>query len=165
MRFEPRLSCWEARALSMALRPSWQKKIKYTQKRKSEWMRLLACHCFFSFFKSEFTSHICHYLFTLTLEWALEKHINLIVATCWSRPMWEMVIECLLDTFWPDPPKDLRSLRLPLPGGGCYGLGTPWMVQLDQDSKSMWKSYIPSNFWLHKKSDLLAKKSPNTLTS
>ena len=27
------------------------------------------------------------------------KKVNLIVATCWSRPMWEMVIECLLDTF------------------------------------------------------------------
>ena len=47
------------------------------------------------------------------------KKVNLIVATCWSRPMWEMVIECLLDSFWPNPPKDLRSLRLPLPGGGC----------------------------------------------
>ena len=56
----------------------------------------------------------------------------------------------------------LRSLRLPLPGGGCYGLGTPWMVQLDQDSKSIWKSYIPSNYLLHIKSDLWAKKSPNT---
>ena len=27
------------------------------------------------------------------------KKVNLIVATCWSRPMWEMVIECLLNTF------------------------------------------------------------------
>ena len=85
------------------------------------------------------------------------RKVNLIVAICWSRPMWDMVIECLPDTFWPDPSKDLRSPRLPLPGGGCYDLGTPRMVHFDRDSKSMWKSYILSKFWLHNELDILAK--------
>ena len=107
-------------------------------------------------------------LYNTTGKWTVAvrvgpKKVNLIVATCWSRPMWDMVIECLLDTFWPDPSKDLRSPRLPLPGGGCYDLGTPRMVHFDRDSKSMWKSYILSKFWLHNELDILTKKSPNIM--
>ena len=40
------------------------------------------------------------------------KKVKLIVATCSLAPMWVMVIECLWDTFWPDPFKDLRFRRL-----------------------------------------------------
>ena len=65
------------------------------------------------------------------------KIVNVIVSICTLRHMWEMVIECLWNTFWLDPSKDLRSLRLPLPGGGCCDLETPRMVRLDRDLKSM----------------------------
>ena len=40
------------------------------------------------------------------------RKVNLIGATCSLTPMWVMVIECLWNTFWPDPSKDLRFRRL-----------------------------------------------------
>ena len=40
------------------------------------------------------------------------RKVNLIGATCSLTPMWVMVIECLWNTFWPDPSKDLRFRKL-----------------------------------------------------
>ena len=34
------------------------------------------------------------------------KIVNVIVSICTLRHMWEMVIECLWNTFWPDPSND-----------------------------------------------------------
>ena len=58
------------------------------------------------------------------------RKVKMIVATCSLTPMWVMVIECLWDTFWPDPSKDLRFRRLWLQGGGNWDLKTTRMVRL-----------------------------------
>ena len=86
------------------------------------------CKCFIDVLKPKFHPILMSGLGDIpdfAYKWRIRvgpRKVNLIGATCSPTPMWVMVIECLWNTFWPDPSKDLRFRKLWLHGGGYWGL-------------------------------------------